>query len=257
MRNVFKKSFYKIAKPSVNEFIYKNKNTLFPRNSIFFSEGFAFCVFSKMYSCDVIIESGVRYGGSTRMILNYFDNDVTIHSNDLLIQHKEDVENTIENISLEYPSRSWSFHPGKGEEVVYDLAKSYQGTGKRIAIMIDGPKYKSAVDLSRVCLQLDEVKFVSIHDMGQIPYKRLRGREERNSIEDIRGMDNHIFNTDALWYRKKFADRIDDEICGANPSKDWGIWRKKYLHGCGLSFLINPKNEKIFASNSENIFYSK
>ena len=33
---------------------------------MFFSEGFAFCVFSKMYDCDIIIESGVRHGVSTR-----------------------------------------------------------------------------------------------------------------------------------------------------------------------------------------------
>ena len=147
MKNKFKLSFCKIARHSIDEFILTNKNTLFSKNSIFFSEGFAFCVFSKMYDCDVIIESGVRYGGSTRMILNYFDNNVKIHSNDLLIEHQEDVENTVRSIQTEYPSRDWSFHPGRGEDVVLDIVKSYQGTGKRIAIMIDGPKYKNAIEI--------------------------------------------------------------------------------------------------------------
>ena len=252
--NKLKDVFCKNADKTINNYIDKNNHLTYYRQGIFFSEGFSFCNFCEIYDCDIIIESGLRFGGSTRMFLNYFDDTTTIETNDLFIENTEDIKNTINLIRKEYPKRKWNFYPGDGKKVVIDLIKKYENTDKKIAILLDGPKYDLALEIQELCFKFNNVKFVAIHDMGQGPYnRRINIKSITNSIDKLRKLDNFIFSTDSLWYRKKYAERIDTEINGNN--KIWNKFKKRYTFGCGLVFLLNP-NKMNFEKMNENLYFS-
>ena len=99
------------------------------------------------------------------------------------------------------------FHPGDGEKIVIDLIKKYENTDKKIAILLDGPKYSLALKIQNECLKYKNVKFVAIHDMGDGPYTlpKYKGNNLLLSIEKLRNNKNFIFSTDSLWYRTNYA----------------------------------------------------
>ena len=210
-----------------------------------------------MFNCDILIESGLRYGGSTRMFLNFFDNSTTILTNDLFEQHTKDIGNTLNLIKKDYNNRNWKFYPGDGEKVILDLIKKYENTDKKIAVLIDGPKYEIALKIQEECLKFKNVKFVAIHDMGDGPYTlpKYKGNKLLLSIEKLRQDEKFIFSTDSLWYRKKYANRIDNEIHKNSMTPIWNHYKNKYPIGCGLVFCQNPLNTLKFHKNDENLYY--
>ena len=254
--NNLKEKFCEIADKIINKYIKNNSHLTYYRQGIFFSEGFSFCNFYDIFECDIIIESGLRFGGSTRMFLNYFDNDTIIKTNDLCSETtKNDIKNTINLIREEHPKRDWAFYPGDGKKVVIDLIKKYENTDKKIAILLDGPKYDLALEIQEMCFKFNNVKFVAIHDMGQGPYnRRINVKYITNSIDKLRKLDNFIFSTDSSWYRKKYANKIDTIINGND--KVWKKFKKKYPFGCGLIFLLNP-NKIDFLKLNENLYFSQ
>ena len=178
---VLKDLFIKNGDLNIDKFISSNKHLTYFKNGIFFSEGFAFINFFKMFNCDILIESGLRYGGSTRMFLNFFDNSTTILTNDLFEQHTKDIGNTLNLIKKDYNNRNWKFYPGDGEKVILDLIKKYENTDKKIAVLIDGPKYEIALKIQEECLKFKNVKFVAIHDIVNNVYPV----ENKNLLESI------------------------------------------------------------------------
>jgi len=224
----------------------------------FFSEGFAFVNFCKIYDCDIVIESGLRFGGSTRMFLNFLNNNIIIHTNDLNQQFPEDIKNTVNSIKNEYNDRNWNFYPGDGEKIVIDLIKKYENTDKKIGILLDGPKYSLALKIQDECLKFKNVKFVAIHDMGEGPYNLPKNIGKKNifkPINKLRENNNFIFSTDSLWYRNEYANRVDNEIHKNSMTKVWKKFKKKYPIGCGLVFCQNPNNNIKFTKEKKNLYY--
>jgi len=119
----------------------------------------------------------------------------------------------------------------KVREIVNQLQMKIIKTNNRICvegrdiaskILSKNPKYDLALEIQELCFKFNNVKFVAIHDMGQGPYnRRINIKSITNSIDKLRKLDNFIFSTDSLWYRKKYAERIDTEINGNNK-----IWNK-------------------------------
>lgn len=240
-----------------DKFISRNNKITFYAQGIFFSEGFAFVNLCELYECDVIIESGLRFGGSTRMFLNYLDDKIDIITNDLMDpQFKNQIQDTINSIKNEFPNRNWKFYPGDGEQVIIDLIKKYKDSDKKIAILLDGPKYALALKIQKECLEYENVKFVAIHDMGQGPFNRRKHVKEITlPIKELRKIDNFIFSTDSMWYRNNFANNIDDSIHLNKMTPLWIKFKKKYPYGCGLVFCQNPVNELKFLKEDENLYF--
>ena len=257
MKKRLKDIFTVNANKIVDKFIKKNNELTYFAQGIFFSEGFAFVNFCKIFDCDVVIESGLRFGGSTRMFLNYFDDEIEINTNDLMdLQFAGQIQNTIDDIKKNYPNRNWNFYPGDGEKVVIDLIKKYEG--KKIAILLDGPKYELALKIQEKCFEFDNVKFVAIHDMGQGPWnRRSHVKEITVPITELRGKDNFIFSTDSLWYRNEFANKVDDTIHLNKMNSVWRKFKSKYPFGCGLVFCENPKNTLKFKKEDINLYFNK
>ena len=43
------------------------------------------------------------------MILNFIDDNIFLHTNDLFEQHTEDIKNTVNSIKNEFSNKKWDF----------------------------------------------------------------------------------------------------------------------------------------------------
>lgn len=125
--------------------------------SIFPSEMFLFYREAKACNADHIIESGVGHGGSTRYLARLFP-DVRITSVDKNDGHPGLTE----------------FLRGDATHLLPQIVE--ESKGKRIAVLIDGPKGKKQTDLAEVLLELEKVVLLALHDFDWIA--GIRSRDE-------------------------------------------------------------------------------
>jgi len=203
-----------------------NKLQFFP-SGIFFSEGLAFCIFAEIFNIDMIIESGIRSGVSTNILLSFFGNRISLHSND--INTFPETSNTVKHLRSH---ENWKFHVGDGMKVIPDILADPIYRDRKIAILIDGPKYADALELSKKCFNFNNVKFVAMHDMNTVNCP-----QEHPVIRDLQSWKNYLFNTDVKWFRDLASD-IDDKLASKSPH--WKRFKMKYPYGCGLAFVVNP-----------------
>tara|TARA_R110000765_G_scaffold85906_2_gene165488 strand:+ start:504 stop:1094 length:591 start_codon:yes stop_codon:yes gene_type:complete len=190
-----------------------------------------------MSNIEVIIESGVRNGISTEIWLRYFGDRVKVHSIDIM-DHRNDVESAISRLSH---YNNIEFHIGDGAEVVKQLSHFLDiDTDKNIAILFDGPKEQFAIESLKYCQKFDTVKFGAIHDMGEtakaihLRIGKPHNRRYAESIDNMNKWERTVFNSDDQdFYNTLF--QINDKLCGEN--EDWGLYKKKYPIGCGLSII--------------------
>jgi len=181
--------------------------------AIAYSEAFAFCSMCDFFGVNRIIESGVRNGGSTKLIHLYFGDDVKLSSVD------KKIEPRLRNIMPKV-----EFVEGFGNEEVPKLLNSVT-ENDIIGIILDGPKGTPAIKLAEECLELNNVKFVAIHDT----YKK-----DNPTREKIEAMNNKFFSTDAEWFVKSFSE-LD------KPDKSFESRYSNYgSYSFTLSFIINP-----------------
>jgi len=165
--------------------------------SILKSEGLAVCAMADLHGIDLLIESGVCNGRSTEMWCRYFgdNNDIDIFAVDWDVKPE----------AIHRLRPFWSLHRGGGPRpritegdaaiLVPELIRN--ASGRRIGVVIDGPKDDAAVKLAEQCMAYDNVRFVGVHDMAMM----------QNGTPHVSRMDFEVpvsgmteWFTDAPWF---------------------------------------------------------
>lgn len=136
-------------------FIERTKGLSYKPKSIFPSEMFLFYNEALKVDPDLIIESGVGYGGSTRYLTKLFPKEPPIIAIDDERYRQPGVQSR-----LKWRVR---FEAGNSFQVLPFLVDSIEA--RRIVILIDGPKGEGAVELARQMLRRGNVVFVAVHDL--------------------------------------------------------------------------------------------
>jgi hypothetical protein len=120
---------------------YRNKG-------MFYSEVFFFLQACAAHGVDLIIESGVKNGMSTRLIASAWPGQLVSIDKD--------------SGALD-PVQGVDFLHGYSQDLIpMVLAES---RGRRVAVLIDGPKGSAALALKDAIWEEPEVKLVAIHDL--------------------------------------------------------------------------------------------
>ena len=151
------------------------------------SEGLAFCAMLDMYEIDILIESGMAFGFSTEIWAKYFSGP--IYTFDTAAYGKRNYLATKIRL-LRY--RNVTTKLGKSSDGISTIAD--ENKGKRVALFIDGPKDKKALQLAREKMERHRnIIFVGIHDVDRDSHYGIR--------EELEGWGGAVFFTDSPWFR--------------------------------------------------------
>jgi len=145
--------------PYVEGFKNTITNTWLTPRGIMFSEGFALCSLIEHFDVDLMIESGVAYGGSTEMM-------ALVTNKPIIAIDTFDAYSD----SYEYASTRLSKYNNikliKGNSLVKipEILNIFKGN--KIGVFIDGPKGTTAIEMAQGLLYTEErVQFICIHDI--------------------------------------------------------------------------------------------
>ncbi len=123
------------------------KSVPYRRKGMFYSEVFLFLQACQRHQVETIIESGVKLGMSTALLRAAF-------SGELISIDKEACQLPIEEVD---------FMQGDSRKLIPQILR--QSAGRRVAVLIDGPKGAEAVKLMWLCLGWANVRLVGVHDL--------------------------------------------------------------------------------------------
>lgn len=172
----------------IEEFIRLTEDLVYRPKSIFPSEMFLFYREAKQRNVDQIIETGAGFGGSSSYLARLFPN-VTLTCID------DNGYGFLTTLRKELPI---NFIQGDATQVLLPVIE--RSHSKSIAVLIDGPKGKKAIDLANKIS--DHAVLIAIHD---IPNSESQADEFRTQF----GFLDH----------------------------KTGLWLKKYPKGPGLSLF--------------------
>ncbi len=118
------------------------------RKGMFYSEVFLFLQACERQRVATIVESGVKFGMSTALLRAGFAGE--------LISIDKD------GAALLDPINDVDFIHGDSRDVIPQVLK--ESKGRRIGVLIDGPKGKTAAALMRETMRWPNVRLVAIHD---------------------------------------------------------------------------------------------
>ena len=135
----------------------------YQRRGMFYGEVFLFLQAVDAHRCNVVVESGVMFGLSTRLLSAAFRGQL------ISIDRDETVE--IEGVSVVHAD---ALH------VVPTYVKQHRALG--VGVLIDGPKGEDALRLKDACLRLG-ARVVGVHDQPRGIGETLHSHEERYDAE--------------------------------------------------------------------------
>lgn len=159
----------------LEDFLKLTDDLVYKPKAIFPSELFLFYCKAKEANVDRIFESGVAFGGSTEYLDRLFP-DVRVTSIDKgKWKPKKDIV--------------------QGDGLILLPRFVSKSKNKRIAILIDGPKGKPAINLAKKLLQFKKVCFVAIHDpiKGKIDSHDILFREQFSFLDEKVGTAIHKY----------------------------------------------------------------
>jgi hypothetical protein len=121
----------------------------YANKGMFFSEGFLFLEACSRAGVDLIIESGIHRGVSTRLLNAVLPGQV------LSVEIKAPID----------PPTDARILIGDGMTLVPELIQRHPAA--RIGVLIDGPKRHRARELRDLCLGFAHVRVVALHDQPQ------------------------------------------------------------------------------------------
>lgn len=195
---------------TVGEFAEKTRGIPYLPKAMFPSELYLFTREVVAQGVDHIIESGIGYGGSTAYLDRLFP-DVKITSID---------RGSVVATRAAHPRIE--FIKGDGR---FEIPRAVHGSdGKRIGILIDGPKGWTAVKLAMRMLSNKKVRLVAVHDLQTEIYSNelLLRPSLRNCVKQF--IDSAHENSHDYEFRLMASD-LDVNV-GA---------RSKYPDGPGLT----------------------
>lgn len=207
--------------PYVEEFKNAITNTWLTPRGIIFSEGFALCSLIKHFDVDLMIESGVAYGGSTEMMAQFTNKPIM--AIDTFATYSD---------SYEYANRRMSKYDnviliqGDSYEKIPEILRSFKDN--KIGLFIDGPKGIEAVELAhRIYFEDDRIKFICIHDIKYRSSEAVRCKLVFNDV---------IFTDEPHGYFSNVRDKIDSHMLMLNE-KICNISKSSLDPGQGLGYL--------------------
>lgn len=167
------------------------------KKGMFYSEVFLFLQSCARHRIDTIIESGVKNGMSTALLAASWPGEV------ISIDKGSVPPDAVIGVD---------FMHGDSRELIPSIVR--ESKGRRLAVLIDGPKGSAAVALMYDCLRFPEVLVVGIHDV-----KRGTALKE-------------TWHSHQPEYRRLVGQRLDDLIVDD--------YRLKYPQGPGLAVWEKP-----------------
>ena len=155
-----------------------------------------FSAMCDLYRIDCIIESGLYYGVSTKMLADYFTNKQIVSIDINVLPETRELFKRYENVALVQ---------GDGVvEVPNAISEANRKGLNRIAVFIDGPKGKNQILLAKNILQ--DVEFVAMHDLGKTFSAGMETMSNSNEHEEFNKyfLGNYILSTES-WYKDKFS----------------------------------------------------
>lgn len=198
----------------------------FEPRGVFNSEMAAVIALCRAMKADVVVESGRARGHSTLLLAKHLDPGVTIHTFD-----RERGPDAIHAESKLAPFPNLHLHYGDSRLAIPALIAGL--SGKRVALLIDGPKDKKALDLLSDCLvKSDAVIVAFVHDLPQ--FAEATPSEGRRWAERYFG---------APWFTDdpEYVARFEFLDAPVRDAADAGRVRwQPYSHGEGTQVSYGP-----------------
>ena len=139
----------------LRDFMFKVPTIDYEYSGIILSEGFSFCVMCNIYNIDVIIESGTGGGISTGIFAQYFNNKKIITIDNCGTYGKGVFDLAKKRLAK---FKNIVFIKGEAEKKIGKIVNDNRSLN--MALFLDGPKGKKAVELAKTCFQCHNVKVV-------------------------------------------------------------------------------------------------
>jgi hypothetical protein len=165
----------------LNEFTEKVSWMNYEDNGMFNSEIFLLYVLYKEINCNMVIESGIDNGVSTKRLLNLIEDDYV----GIDINQNCNGSNLI--------NKNFKFLYGDSNKLINEIIEN---NNKNIFVIIDGPKGQIASRLKDELLENDKIKIVAIHDTYD-------GLENENHLRVFESKNNERYN-------KKYFKLLND-----------------------------------------------
>jgi hypothetical protein len=197
--------------------------TAYEARGILHSEMLAVCSVCDELGVDLIFESGRARGQSTLMLAKYFKEKpvrvLSIDWDEAPWFRPDDDRFACEQLT---PYRNVEIHYGDSVKLIPQLVHQYRH--KKMAVLLDGPKDQTAIDLLGQVFQCStQVRVGFIHDM-------YRGTAHRKSLQST---CERVFFTDDSDYVDRFTDL--DGPCLCNPG-----WRPYWNPNIGTLASYGP-----------------
>jgi len=246
-----RKIFEEQLEKTIDKYYDSTKDLVYQAKGFRFCQGLPVCALVDYYDIDLILESGVCRGMSTEIFCSYTKSDGVhvigidkdVYSADKEIPFEQGIFNsTGKRLGPQYPNLKL-IH-GDSSIVMPEILK--ENTHLNIAIVIDGPKFESALDLARSCMQYENVKFFAFDDAAK-----------ETDYHFVDRLDSCFFYTDETWYYDKYGWLDDVKHESYSELEKDPVWPTKtleallekrrssnYPQGGGLGIAINGKFEK-------------
>jgi len=187
--------------PYVEDFKNTITNTWLTPRGVVFSEGFALCSLMRHFDVDLMIESGVAYGGSTEMMAQFTKKPIiAIDTFDAYSDSYAYVTNRMSKYN------NVKIVQGNSYEKIPEILESFKGN--KVGLFIDGPKGLEAVELAyRAYFEEDRIKFICIHD---IKYQSPEAVRCKKVFDDV------VFTDEPSGYFSNVRDEIDSHMLEKN-----------------------------------------
>lgn len=152
----------------LSKFASKTKHIEYRSKGIWKNEAFIICALSKIFKTSYMLESGFCQGVSTELMCSFCDHDVITFD----ICPDKYVERI--NVAVKRLGKYDNFNFVRGDSKKLLVSKAVSLKGNNIGVFIDGPKGSDAIKLAKKCYELENVKFVAIHDLKVSDKKRLK-----------------------------------------------------------------------------------
>lgn len=213
----------------------------FEDRGILNSEMIAVCSYSIMLQVEVFIESGRWRGQSTEVLSTFFEGK-PIHIESIEVFRDENALYVEEKMK---ERKNITLHYGDANRLVPRLVRKH--SGKRIAILFDGPKGREALDIFRLALTLSNSIVVGFfHDM-----RKPTSVMPNNSRREMEISFPRSFFTDDADFVRKFGDL--DSSCQVALWKPYRINGKK-IGSYGPTLGIIPLSDEDFRSAHQQRF---
>lgn len=187
----------------LDQFINTTKHIDYLDNGIFDSELFVIYSLFKKLNCDLLIESGICYGYSTKILLHSLNVDhcgIELSSQFVEFGRK-----------LEKEHSNFKFYNEDSSLIIPKIIK--ENEDKNIFVNIDGPKGENAIKLKNNIKNYKNVKAISIHDhidMNSDQIFSTRNNPEFNSI--------YFDKLNQKQKNKKHSDQINNTYYDVYPN---------------------------------------